>query len=82
MRNNWKQPLVYLNIINTAGGLGDLIARLPAFKYLNEHYPHITCTVWSQDYFVDLANYLLPPNERMFHAPLSQARFMSLITPS
>jgi ADP-heptose:LPS heptosyltransferase len=76
MRNSWKQPLVYLNIINTAGGLGDLIARLPAFKYLNEAYPHISATVWSQDYFVELGKYLLPENERLFHAPLSAARFM------
>lgn len=53
-----------------------MIARTPAFKFINEKYPHVSMTIWWQDYIVDLVKYLLPDNERLQHRKLSEAPYM------
>lgn len=72
MRENWSPPPVHLNIMCTQGGMGDLIARIPAIRHL-ETFRHISATVWWQDYFVDMAEYLLPGGQRLKHKPISAA---------
>lgn len=73
MRDGWSPPPVKLNIMSTHGGMGDLIARLPAIRHIAANYPHIAMMVWWQDYFVDLAEYLLPGTNMLKHRPISQA---------
>lgn len=72
MRESWSPPATHLNIMCTQGGMGDLIARIPAIKHL-ETYPHIAATVYWQDYFIDLARYLLPESKRLKHKVISES---------
>lgn len=48
-----------------------MIARLPAMKFMRDEYTYLTFTVYWHDYFVPLAELLLPSNERLKHEPLS-----------
>jgi hypothetical protein len=43
-----------LNIDSTYGGLGDQIARLPAFKQTILEYPHIFITIYVHDFTVEI----------------------------
>lgn len=75
MREGYAPPLVNLNVINSHGGLGDLIARLPAMRYLHDTYLHTTQTIYSHDYAVDLLRFLLPDTERLTHKRLSECPY-------
>lgn len=73
LRPGWSPPATHLNIISGRGGLGDQIARLPAYRYMLETYSHVSATIWVQDYFIDLAEYLLPQSPRLTWRKLSEA---------
>ena len=75
MRESWSPPKVHLNILSSNGGMGDLIARIPAIKYMLEASPHTSTTVYWQDYFVELARYLLPEHERLKHGAIGDAKW-------
>lgn len=76
MREGFQPPKVDLSVVSSHGGLGDMIARLPAFRYVHKNYKHVSQTVYYQDYFVDLARYLLPEDERLKYKKLSECPFM------
>ena len=61
-----------LNVCSNFGGLGDMIARCPTFRYMHDNYPHLRMTIYWHDYFVDLARALLPETDRMRHKKLSE----------
>ena len=61
----FNPPPVHLTVISDHGGLGDSIARLPAFRYCLETYPHVSLTVHVIDAFKGLCEYLLPGNDRL-----------------
>ncbi len=63
-------PLTY-TIVSGQGGLGDTIARLPAFRYIHDTYQHVTLDVYVQDSWVELTRHLLPPSLRLRYFPLS-----------
>lgn len=50
----------HINFLFDDGGLGDLVARLPAIRYIKDHYPHCIPHLWLPDYGVDFAKNLLP----------------------
>lgn len=66
-------PKVHLNVISAHGGLGDLIARIPALRYIHDNYSHVSMDVYWYDYFVELAQVLLPSVEypRIMHRKVS-----------
>jgi ADP-heptose:LPS heptosyltransferase len=53
-------PKVDVNFLLNTGGLGDNIAALPAIKYISEQYSHVTPYVYVPNYFLPLANNMLP----------------------
>lgn len=61
-----------LNVCSNYGGLGDMIARLPVIKYMNEKYPHVDLTVYWHDYFLELAEYLYPSRKGLKHSKISE----------
>ena len=60
-----------INIISNFGGLGDMIARLPALRYMRDTFPHTRANVFWHDYFAPLAEHLLPSTATMVHRLLS-----------
>lgn len=48
------------NFLLDRGGLGDLIARLPAIKYVLEHHPQLKINLYVHQYGVELCKKLLP----------------------
>lgn len=72
MREGFQAKPVTLNIINTNGGLGDLIARLPAMRYMHDNYRHVSQVIWTPDYATDLLRYLLPNTDRLRHERYSR----------
>ncbi len=58
-------PTEDFNIIFNQGGLGDLICRLVAVKYLSDTQKHLRLHVYIPDYAIDLAKHLVPNVE--FH---------------
>lgn len=75
LREGVQFPKAHLNVISTWGGLGDMIARLPAIRWGLEEYPHLSMTVYWQDYFLDLAQLLLPSGTRLVHRKISEASY-------
>lgn len=73
LRSGWSPPQVNLNIISGRGGLGDSIARLPAFRYMHDTYKHVSAIIYVQDGWLDLIKYLLPETERRKYKKLSEA---------
>jgi len=59
-RNNKFDKLEHVNILLNLGGLGDLVARLPVIKYIQDNVPNIVQHVWVPDYALDLCKNLLP----------------------
>jgi ADP-heptose:LPS heptosyltransferase len=45
------------------GGLGDLIAAMPAFRFIYEKHPHVHVYVWIPDFFYDFAKACLKGTE-------------------
>ena len=60
-RPGTKVTPLRMNCILERGGLGDNICRLPALKYIFEHYPHVSLDIWVPEYFVPLAEKALKP---------------------
>lgn len=54
-----KQLLTWLNILCDQGGIGDLIAWMPAVKYIYTQHPHVRIYLWVPDYFQEFAKSLL-----------------------
>ncbi len=50
-----------------------MIARLPAFRYMFNHYPQISLTIWTQDYSLELMEYLMPGNNHFTWRRYSEA---------
>jgi ADP-heptose:LPS heptosyltransferase len=65
------QPQAF-NVCSNWGGMGDLIARLPALRYIHENYAHVSMNVFWHDYFVPLAELLLPSTPRLVHWKFSE----------
>jgi ADP-heptose:LPS heptosyltransferase len=61
----------FLNIACNYGGFGDMLARLPAIKFMREQFPHVTGNVYWHDYFVPLAEFLLPSTPTLVHRKFS-----------
>src|SRR5271165_1265329 len=60
-RTNTKAPAKeHVNFFMNLGGLGDLIARLPAIKYCETNIPNVIPHVWVPDYAIPLCKNLLP----------------------
>ncbi len=75
MREGYMPPPVDLRVLSGQGGLGDTLARLPAFKYINENQPWVTQHIYIQDGWMEIVNYLLPPNDKLKYSKLSEAPF-------
>lgn len=75
MREGWSPPPVHINVISSHGGMGDMIARIPAIRHGLQSLHHLTLCVWWPDYFLDLAQYLLPGGPRLTHRRLSEAPY-------
>ncbi len=75
MRPGFNPPQAHLNVISSHGGLGDAIARLPAFRYVNREFKHVSQTVYVQDPWLDLCRFLLPESDRLQFKALSTAAF-------
>ncbi len=75
LRPEWSPPPVHLNVISSRGGLGDNIARLPAYRHMiyGPDQEHVSATIYVQDYVIDLVEYLLPPGPRLSYKKLSTA---------
>lgn len=59
MRGPGELKPTKLNLLFLHGGLGDTIARLPAVKYILDHYQHVThITVVLQQYAVEFAEHV------------------------
>jgi hypothetical protein len=71
LRDSWQPPAVNLKVISSHGGLGDQIARLPAYRHVLLTYPHVNLMIYVQDYFLDLAEYLMPGENRLKWRALS-----------
>lgn len=74
LREGWSPPPVHLNIISGQGGLGDTLARLPAFRYMHDEFPHVSSCIYIQDGWLDLVKFLLPETDRRKYRPYSEAR--------
>ncbi len=76
MRRQLTLPPAHLNVICHHGGLGDTIARLPAFRYVNKKFTHVSQTIYVQDAWIALVRWLLPENDRLVYKRLSQATYI------
>lgn len=75
LREGWTPPTTKLNIVMGRGGLGDAIARLPALRYMEEHYTHVEACCYVQDGWLDLVRYLLPASNRRHYKRLSECPY-------
>lgn len=55
---------VFINILFDNGGIGDLIAWLPAVKFVYNTHPHVNVKVWLPDFFFDIAKNALRGTEK------------------
>lgn len=76
LREGWSPPKVHLNVLSSHGGLGDQLARLPAFRHVHDTLPHVSQTIWVQDYALELVRYLMPEGPRLAWRRLSEAPYM------
>lgn len=74
LREEWTPPAVHLNVISAQGGLGDTLARLPAFRYMHDEFPHVSSTLYIQDGWLELVKFLLPETGRRTYRSYSEAR--------
>lgn len=58
-----KPLLTHINVLFDNGGLGDLIAGLPAIKFIYKHHKHVKVYVWIPDFFYDFAKSCLKGTE-------------------
>lgn len=45
----------FVNVLFDNGGCGDLVAWLPALKFIYNTHPHVTLNVWVPDFFLEFA---------------------------
>jgi ADP-heptose:LPS heptosyltransferase len=74
LREGYTPPNTHFSIISGRGGLGDQLARIPAYKHMLETYPHVSATIYVQDYFYSLAQFLYN-HPRMTYKRLSEAPY-------
>lgn len=72
MRPGFTLPPVTLRILSVAGGLGDQIARIPAYRFAVERHQHVSLIIYVQDFFLPLAEYLFK-HPRIEYRRLSEA---------
>lgn len=75
LREGFQARPAHIRLISNYGGLGDMIARLPAIKYAIETYTHLSIDVYWQDYCLDLMKLLLPETDRLKHYKASEAKY-------
>lgn len=75
LREGYQPPPTTIRVISDCSGLGDNIARLPAYRWMYNNCPHVSLIIFVHDYFLDLARFLLPENDRRKYLPISQAPF-------
>lgn len=75
LRPGWEPEKVNLSVLSGRGGLGDSLARLPAFRYMHDNFPHVSATVYVQDGWLDIVRYLLPETPRRCYKALSEAPY-------
>lgn len=75
-----SQYPIFMNVLFDQGGIGDLIAWLPALKFIYTTHHHVNVKVWIPDFFFDFAtNSLKGTNKRITLYKLS-AGFNNLNT--
>lgn len=55
-------PSTFVNVLFDNGGIGDMVAWLPAVKYIVDTHPHIRISLWVPDFFYDFAKSCLKSN--------------------
>lgn len=75
LRAGWSPPPVHLNVISGRGGLGDALARIPAFNFVIAQYSHVSMTVYVQDAWLEITRLLAIKSDRIEYRPLSQAPY-------
>lgn len=71
-RDGHKPEEFRIRIDLNYGGLGDLLARLPAIRYAYTQWPHLLMHVFVYDYaFKLIENLLKPYNDRVYVCPFS-----------
>lgn len=58
-----KPLITYINVLIDSGGLGDLIAALPVFRFIYNNHPHVKMYVWMPDFFYPFAKSCLKGTE-------------------
>lgn len=71
----------HVNVCSNFGGMGDMVARLPAIKYMIEHFQQNIVQVYWHDYFVDVAKLLLPETVRLRHRTLTEMEWADTRVP-
>jgi ADP-heptose:LPS heptosyltransferase len=59
-----SQYPVFINVLFDNGGIGDLVAWLPALKFIYNAHTHVNIKVWLPDFFYDLAKNALRGTEK------------------
>lgn len=73
-RKEHKHTLRHYNLTMHQGGLGDLIARLPAIKYVLDHHGYNYYQLWVHDYGVDLCKKVFGDRKNLIIRGLSEAK--------
>lgn len=50
---------ITINVVMNRGGLGDMVARIPAIRYKHSINPHVIMNLWCPEYFIPLAKVFL-----------------------
>lgn len=66
-RKEKTENIISINFLNEGGGIGDLIARLPAWQFVYNHHPQVNMLIWVQDFAVDLVKRSLPQDKKRIH---------------
>lgn len=59
-----QAPLT-INMLANSGGVGDVIASLPAVNYILKYHPHVSINFWVGDFIVEFAQRSLPKDPRI-----------------
>lgn len=72
-RTNKDFSTIHVNFLTDSGGVGDLIATLPAWNYIYKYHPQVIMHVWVPDYSIDLVKRSLPVDKhRLIIKPFSE----------
>lgn len=69
-----------INVLMDSGGVGDMIARIPALKYLAVKNPHCRISVWCPHYFLELGKILLSGLKNIQVEPVGRYKFERRVT--